>query len=185
MLCPQCKKKEANVHFSGIINGKEIKLTVCGDCAKTSIPGFESAMSGFMNFPVQFPSASPVFSEFLDILSHWPGKGSNASLSRKSCPRCRWTLALLQKTGKMGCPECYLQFETQARELLKRIHGRMIHQGKTLPGHVTKRVEKSKVKEAKDSVSDLKLKLERAVKDENYELAAKFRDAIRAMEKEA
>ena len=36
MICSQCQKKEASVHFKGVINNKTIKLDLCEDCAEKS-----------------------------------------------------------------------------------------------------------------------------------------------------
>ncbi len=183
MICSNCKKNEANVHFSGIINGKAVKLDLCEACSQTAgpkIPFFGMGLSGLAGAPVSFPSLSPILTEFMEILSQWPGKRLSTQTAR-ACPRCRWNLRQFQKTGKMGCPACYTTFETEAREILKKINGNTLHKGKkVLKIHSIK----TKPREpAADSLPDLKSKLEKAVREERYEDAAGLRDRIKDAEK--
>lgn len=159
MLCSQCKKRPATVHFESLINGKSTHYDVCQECSRQLNLDIESLMS--------FPIVPPAFSELLDLLSELKIKPAGTSRTRAACPTCKWTLAQFQKTGRMGCPECYTAFETEARTVLKKFHGPTTHKGKKSP---------------RESLPELKRQLEKAVKSENYELAAELRDKIKKHE---
>ena len=82
-----------------------------------------------------------------------------------------------QKTGKLGCGECYNVFSERLEPLLKRIHGNSEHHGKT-----PKKMEQSIKKY--NELNDLKALLNKAIQSEEYEKAAELRDEIRKLEVE-
>ncbi len=168
MTCTRCKKKDAFVHFNGIIDGKAVQLDLCEDCAK------KSGLTASFNFP---SAVQPALNDLMDVLSSWHQQSSGAVKS--ACPVCRWTMAQFQKTGRMGCSECYLHFHKEAESFLKKIHGATTHKGKKAPAEVAK----TKVRDREKSLSRLKMDLEKAVREEQYELAASLRDKIRDFEK--
>ena len=180
MVCSNCLKNEADIHFKGVVNGKTTTLDVCGTCAeKLGIP-----FSSLFNFP----STSSSFSELFNLLSNWP-KSPTLPGKQNMCPQCRWTLAQIQKTGKLGCPECYAHFHKELSKILKTIHGSDAHKGKT-PSTLTSSSTRGKVKKKRnhqkaETVNELKLKLEKAVKLEKYEEAAQLRDKIQLLEEKA
>jgi len=73
----------------------------------------------------------------------------------------------------MGCPDCYKHFRSQAKNILKKIHGTITYTGAKAPA----------MEIPKESKSQLQKRLEKAVKEERYEDAAKLRDQIRKLEK--
>lgn len=167
MMCSQCKKREATVHFNAMVNGKAIKLEICEECAK-----FSSIVGSF-----NFPPAPPAMAELMDLLAGWQRKTGTAAV-KKDCPACHWTLAQFQKTGRMGCAECYAHFHTEVRNFIKRIQGQVVHKGKKAGGGTTR----AKPVEKKESAEGLKAQLDKAVREEKYEQAAVLRDKIRALE---
>lgn len=188
MLCPHCKKKEANVHFKGVVNGKITKLDLCEDCAKRSgfpFPNLELGIDDFFGVNFNFPTISPTLSGLLNFLAQWTPV-PHPSLVHKSCSQCRWTLAQFQRTGRLGCPDCYAEFHDEMVDILSNIHGQSFHKGKMALVKSTKpafaRTIKAKATEPKDQIWNLKLQLEKAVKAEEYERAAKLRDKIRELD---
>jgi len=78
----------------------------------------------------------------------------------------------------LGCPQDYEVFAQPLLPLIESIHdGKTFHCGK-VPSTTPKRT-KNQVE-----LHSLKLKLEQAVKKEDYELAAKLRDQIAEKEKQ-
>lgn len=170
MNCPQCKKNKADIHFDRLLGGQSIKLDLCEDCAKKSTLGLTYV----------FPSSSkPALNDLMDLLSQWHTKSPSKSTVKSACPACGWTMENFQKSGKMGCSECYLHFIDETESSLNKIHGHKVHKGKKAPGEVVK----TKSRERNKSIERLKIDLDKAVKAEEYELAATLRDKIKALEK--
>lgn len=96
---------------------------------------------------------------------------------QKKCPVCGHTYSDFAGTGKIGCSECYNVFREPIVDTLAKIHPNTIHTGK-IP---SKSGEKLKLKRKYES---LKAELSQAVKNEDYEKAAKLHKEIRKMENE-
>lgn len=95
----------------------------------------------------------------------------------KKCPICGCTYSDFRRSGKLGCGECYNTFRNAVSDTLKQIQPSISHTGK-LP---SKSGEELKLKRKYDS---LKQELARAVKEEDYEKAAKLHKQIREIENE-
>lgn len=154
--CGVCGK-EATVHLTQIVNNKIQKVDLCEDCAQekgvTDPEGFSLA----------------------DLLSKSPLTPAGAAETAKQCPVCGYRVADFRRTGRLGCPSCYDTFKDLIQPVLEDMHAGTNHVGK-IPALALKRyatqMETKRLKEA----------LAEAVKSENYELAAKFRDQIREIE---
>lgn len=95
----------------------------------------------------------------------------------KKCPLCKRTYSDFRRTGKFGCGECYKTFKTPIVSVMKQIHTDSTHKGK-IPSKSGQKLKQKRVLE------ELKLNLQKAVKDEDYETAAKLHKKIREMENE-
>jgi protein arginine kinase activator len=161
MLCTICKEKPATVHLTQIVGEKMQKLDLCEDCAKTK----------GINDPTSFGLAD------LDLVL---GLGASQQLEQAAggvelkCPRCGFTQADFKKSGRLGCPECYVTFAEGLRGLLKTMHKGTRHTGKAPEALRATR-------ENADKLKTLQTKLARAIKDENYEQAAQVRDEIKQL----
>ncbi|MCM8824059.1 MAG: UvrB/UvrC motif-containing protein [Candidatus Omnitrophica bacterium] len=158
MLCDICHKKIATVHLTEIVEGKVMELHICQDCAKNKAEELKQQLN---------------ISDFLGGLT-LEGE-DNKSMSIK-CSFCGTTFYDFKKKGRLGCAKCYTHFKSQLLPLIKKIHGSNEHKGK-LP----KKVEEKVIVDR--NLKILKERLERAVKLEAYEDAAKLRDEIRELEK--
>jgi protein arginine kinase activator len=158
MLCTKCGVKNAVLHYTKNYNGEITEHHLCQECAQ------EEGLFG--NLSLDFGDLfKDVFgNEF--IPSHTPSL---------RCPECGMTLDLFEKTGRMGCSECYDTFYSQITPVLKRIHGSTVHTGK-----LTKEVQ-GEVK-AKRQIDRLRKELKEAITNEEFEKAASLRDQIREME---
>ena len=90
------------------------------------------------------------------------------------CPRCGLPYLEFKAKGWLGCFDCYFAFEKEIDELLVRVHGSSVHKGKQycrfeIPG-----------KQIAD-IRQLRQKLSKAVHNEEFELAAELRDAIKQL----
>lgn len=161
MQCDICGKKEATVHLTEIVNDKVTKLHLCEDCAKAKGAEMEEHFG------------------LGDLLAGLTDLGSTAPpevMDSVKCPSCGFTYHDFKKVGRLGCSECYEAFKSQLAPLLKRIHGADRHVGK-VPIMIGKKVLDTK------TLQELKVKLDKAIQEENFEEAAIVRDQIRGIEK--
>lgn len=155
MLCQNCKKNEANMHMKRIINGRAEEFHLCADCARSL--GYTGSFSDFGL-------------GFGDLLSDFLGRNEASSLQSQKCHICGKSFEDIVSDGKVGCAECYNTFYDKLLPSLKRIHGNLKHTGKSPSGVFNE--NKS------EDVSFLKAELEKAVSEQNFELAATLRDKI-------
>jgi len=166
MQCQICKNNEATIHLTEISNGIRSELHLCEYCAaeqqiavKNQLP-LNELLSSLL-------AAAPEEEQF-----------TSAETRRLKCPVCGFTLEHLRNASLLGCPQDYEVFAQPLLPLIESIHdGKTLHCGK-VPSTTPKRT-KNQIE-----LHSLKLKLEQAVKKEDYELAAKMRDQIAEKEKQ-
>ena len=161
MRCDVCQKNDATVYLTQIVEGKMQKVNLCEHCAK------EKGVSD----PTGFAMA--------DLLL---GLGATQQIEHggqpaQKCPVCGFTQIDFKKTGRLGCSACYDTFADGLANLLKGMHKGLKHTGK-MPAHLSRRYAMA------DRVKSLETDLQKAVKNENYEDAARLRDEIQKIEHE-
>ncbi len=173
MLCQSCGKKEATFHYTSNENGKVTELHLCHDCAA------EKGLldENFKNFnPFAFAEkGDTLFGELLGGMLGTPHTGSLKEAV--VCPFCGMRLSEFTHGGKAGCAKCYTTFKDAITPTVKKLHGNTAHTGKFPKG----RAEQHAKKVRKAELEEL---LKRAIETQEYEKAAGYRDAIRALEKE-
>ncbi len=160
MLCNVCGKNEATVHLTEIVNEKMTKLHLCEDCAKEKGAEMEEHFG---------------MSDLLAGLADLSSSAESGAANSIKCALCGFTYQDFKKTGRLGCGDCYEAFKKQLDPLLKRIHGANRHIGK-VPLMVGKTVKENK------TLQDLKAQIEKAITAEEFEEAARLRDAIKELE---
>lgn len=160
MLCNVCNKNEATVHLTEIVNDKMTKLHLCEDCAKEKGAEMEEHFG---------------MSDLLAGLADLSSSVEPGAASSIKCALCGFTYQDFKKTGRLGCGDCYEAFKKQLDPLLKRIHGANRHIGK-VPLMVGKTVKENK------TLQELKAQIEKAIAAEEFEEAARLRDAIKELE---
>lgn len=93
----------------------------------------------------------------------------------QKCPVCGHTWTDFRRSGRFGCGECYKAFRSPTEATLRQIHSTSVHTGK-IPSKSGSELKKKRQYET------LKAKLQEAVKNEDYETAAKLHKQIREME---
>jgi protein arginine kinase activator len=174
MTCSECKKRPAEIHLNAVYEGAPYQKDLCGPCAHRL--GVTGAFADAPDEALQFPTASPLLSELFSLLAHWTL--SAVSTPVRACPKCRWTLSDLQRTGNMGCADCYRVFYDDLRDVVKKIHGHVQHKGKPAPAEPPR----PKQRPQRDAITELKRDLESAIKEERFEAAAQLRDKLRALD---
>ena len=155
MHCDVCQKNDATVYLTQIVEGKMQKVNLCEHCAK------EKGVSD----PTGFAMA--------DLLL---GLGATQQIEHgvqlaQKCPVCGFTQIDFKKTGRLGCSACYDTFADGLANLLKGMHKGLKHTGK-MPARLSRRYAMA------DRVKSLETDLQKAVKNEKYEDAARLRDEI-------
>lgn len=164
MLCQNCQKRIANVHFTQVVNNSKVELYLCEQCAKDK---------GKLTFGSPFP-ISDFFSGIIGVAD--PAEYVASPVKQEACDKCGMSYEEFQRTGKLGCSNCYKLFGDRLLPLFKRLHGSVEHHGRA-PEKMVKTMESQKELEA------LKQQLGEAIGREEYEKAAELRDQIRKLEK--
>jgi protein arginine kinase activator len=160
MICPRCKKQQATVHLTEVIDGKKIEKHLCEQCAVEEGITVKSHVS-----------LNELLNNFLQ--SH---SAASEEAANTVCPECGVSFMEFRQNGLLGCPNDYEIFAKHLEPLLERAHnGAVVHVGK-LPARagVDDRQHHELVR--------LRRELEEAVKVEDYETAARLRDQIKVLE---
>lgn len=165
MMCEDCGVRPAKFHLMTIINGDRVERNLCPACMakhQKQIPGIDfSNLAGILNSILESRDAEEKAKQ-------------DAEFEGVTCEQCGMTYAEFQKCGMLGCASCYQAFKTPLTALLQRVHGNTQHAGR-IPGGVHSGVS------IRMNIDRLKQKLQKAIDDEEYEQAARLRDAIRAL----
>jgi protein arginine kinase activator len=159
MLCDHCGKNEAIIHLTQIEKNQMATVHLCEGCAAAK--GLEPG-ANVGNLPL---------TEFLAQVGRGESSGGNGP-----CAFCGLRLDEFKKTGRLGCPQCYVSFEPHLKGLLRRLHGGIQHVGKVyLPPDPSLAAQQERL-------AGLRRKLDKAVQSEDFERAAQLRDMIRTLE---
>lgn len=164
MLCERCGQEEATVHLTQIVKGEARSLHLCPPCAAEK--GVQTELS---------PPAAPL----VDFLAQM-GKGIplEAASGVHHCSFCGLSLADFKRTGRLGCSHCWMEFESQLRPLVRRLHGGTRHAGKIYLSPDPREADRT------ERLIRLRRSLQRAVEEEDFERAAALRDEVRSLEAE-
>lgn len=195
MLCQNCGKNEVNFRYTQIVNGVKKEMALCDKCARElGLEGVDFSM------PINFSS---FFSDFFnDATSLLP---SFAKSNLLECDNCKMSFDDFVDSGEFGCGDCYINFADRISPVLKKIHGASKHIGRQYSQAIDelednksrfeasqKQKEKTESKlskeekekiEAENKIVKLKKDLQKAIKEERYEDAAKLRDEIKKLDK--
>ncbi len=179
MLCQNCGKQEASVHYTQIVNGVKKEMILCEDCAKEL--GVEKMN---FNMPIHFSN----FFEDMFEPYHDSFFGSLASPRTMICEKCNTSYDDFIQDGFLGCENCYETFENRMDEILKSIQGANVHIGRKAKSIGNNNKEQTNIKEQNkenkqaNKIEELKAKLKKEISEERYEDAAKTRDEIKKLE---
>ena len=194
MLCDKCKKNEANVKYTEIINGEKKEMMLCEKCSHEL--GLDNVS---FNMPIDFSS---FFGGLLEdeMYNEQEFMPLFQKVKELKCDNCNMTYDEFVNQGKFGCEECYNVFSNKIDTLLNRLHGSNrylgrkalnsserntnIHdKGKEIKETNTNKSDDKKIDSNDNKVQKLQDDLKKAILDERYEDAAKIRDEIQKIEK--
>ena len=117
-----------------------------------------------------------LFSDFFDAFNGFDiFNTAYAPQEEKTCPVCGRTFRDFRETGKFGCGNCYKAFQGSVNQVLKQIHQSPVHTGK-IPSRGSEKLRLQR------QLETLRRNLEKAVKEENYEEAARLHREIKEFE---
>lgn len=168
MLCTRCKKNQATVYFKQNINGKKSEQMLCRAC--------------FEELQAQGHGA-----DFEDLLGSLFAPNIRSALrgnTVKACSLCGATWDELRSGGKIGCAKCYEVFADELSATVQSIHGRCSHNGRKPNARLSASdtAQKEEAPRHKNRIEAWKQELQKAIADQNFEEAARLRDAIREAE---
>ena len=165
MHCQICQKNEATIHLTEINDGVRTEMHLCEHCAQEE--------------GIAIKSHLPINELLANLLATQPSDDElfGDSEQKITCPHCGFTLDQFAKEAVLGCPYDYDVFEKSLLPLIEKAHnGKATHCGK-VPSKTSDDAKKQ------IELCTLRQQLQVAVKNEDYELAAKLRDKIANSEK--
>jgi protein arginine kinase activator len=169
MLCQECEKRPATLHFTKILNGEKTEFHLCEVCAGEKGEMFSVPSSNF--------SIHHLLSGLLNFDANPAALGGVSTEKPLRCETCGLTYSQFSKSGRFGCVDCYQHFSEKLDPLFRRIHGSVEHRGK-VPQRSGGRIK------LKKELSQLKYILQQKIAAEEFEQAADIRDKIKQLEKE-
>lgn len=168
MVCQDCKKREAQVNLTQIINNEKISLALCKECA--SARGFHSPLD---NMP--FPLAEIL----TNLAKNLSPEGVSIPQEALVCPNCKLTFDEFTRLGRFGCGDCYRTFRPRLESIMRKIHGASLHRGKSpdLPDVAERGEVLLPIKEEER----LETELRKAITAEDFERAAELRDKLKSI----
>jgi protein arginine kinase activator len=170
MKCDICKEEEATIHIQEVVNNNIKSMHICEKCAKNY--GFNNELIDIGYHLMGFLNKSDKF-DFKNskIVNAKLIKDNHAEENTIKCSHCHTTYDEFLDKGKLGCSFCYIAFQTQIKPIIRRIHGKVKHKG-SVPEKYKKQIQ------LMEKVKQLNRKLKTAIKNEEFEKAAQFRDQI-------
>lgn len=154
-----CKDKVATIRLKEIINDMVTELQLCQACFE------ERELKGGGHAVGSVDKA-------MSALAGQTGAGKKADAKPLQCSTCGASEEDLKNNGRLGCGDCYDEFEVSIQPILTRVHNATEHRGKA-PHEAARNLD------FKVEMRRLQEDLQEAILSENYERAAKLRDKIR------
>lgn len=164
MRCEECGQRPATVHVTRVVNGQATSRHLCERCARE-----QGELEPFWGWEPKFG-----LPDLLSGFFEYPGRRRHAV-----CRRCGLSYGEFVRSGLLGCATCYESFAAELEPVLRRVQGSTRHAGK-VPRRAPARAASPAAQ-----LEELRRQLEAAIREERYEDAARIRDRIRALERQA
>jgi protein arginine kinase activator len=147
--CDECGVNPANVHLTQIINNETTMMSLCDKCAR------KKGITISIDENAMMQSAA----------------GEDEEYKGLKCPGCGLEYLEFKAKGWLGCAECYSAFGKEIDQLLIGVHGSSEHKGKRYGGYAAPGRDQAGIRR-------LRQRLQTAIRNEEFELAAEIRDTI-------
>lgn len=165
MLCDDCQKRPATMHITKIHNNHKVEKHLCEQCAN------QSDEVGLFTWDSKLSVHDLLKGMFSHQQADAVGRGE------ATCESCGMSYQDFSRGGKIGCGSCYSKFGAKLEPVIRRMHGACCHTGK-VPARGGEAIS------LKSRLLKLRQDLERYVRREEYEQAARTRDEIRVLEQQ-
>ena len=165
MICQICGKHNASMLVRQIIDGKAKELYICRACAKK-----HHLYSGSREMHL---SLKAIFDGLVPQLDN--SEEASDSVHPLACPECGMPLSRVKEKKILGCPRCFFYFRDTVLKLMQETSGEVFYAG-NLP------LKTETFSGTAVSLQHLEEELQKAVENEEYELAAYIRDKIKERE---
>jgi len=162
MKCQSCQTRAATVHYTELLEGGLKEFHLCEDC-----------------YAVKKPQGTDMIGMLAEALTPPTTGAVREEAMAQACGHCGITYAVFRSRGRLGCPLCYEAFRPALEPLLEKIHGGRAHIGKSPVDGGTRDRTRERL------LISLRRKLQDAIQQENYELAASLRDELRKAEEDS
>jgi protein arginine kinase activator len=159
MLCDICKKNEAAIRFAEIRKGTLAVRNICEACARTT--GIADQLEW---------TIASLDGAITEAMSGFTGDRAGQA----ACPSCGMTIEEFRRHGHLGCEHCYDSFAVLLLPLLEQLHPNGRRQDTAGPA-VGGAPHSDHRRQA------MERRLQEAVAAEEYELAARLRDGLKAL----
>lgn len=160
-LCDFCREREAALFIDQVSKEGRRKIKVCMECA---------VERGFS------PDPENIKESMTEFINNIEKEVREEKESRTTfCPKCGSVLSDVKLSGRVGCPACYEAFKGYVASVME-VDGERHYYTGSLPRRI------GQLHSHKSDLIELKNKEREAVKGEDYEKAAFYRDCIKAIE---
>jgi len=166
--CMNCHQNVATIKFIKMVNGKVEEQYLCRQCAAQKSP-YQKKSS---------PQLDEILSGILGAAASEAAATHQKASSELTCGTCGLPFSSYRETLILGCSDCYKSFEKLLVNDLQRFHGATEHTGR-VPHSQSRRIENRR------NADDLRKRLQEAVVAEDFVLAVKLRDQLKAVESTA
>ncbi|MBR1609734.1 MAG: UvrB/UvrC motif-containing protein [Kiritimatiellae bacterium] len=156
MKCEICHLNDAARAVERYVDGERRELFVCDDCARKSASPPSAASEPRSVTDVLFSLGMPV--------------PPNSRASGAACPVCGMERGEVRRTHRLGCPRCYETFEQDIRTFLSE----------QVPAEPRSRENPDEAMRER-AAGKLERELEKAVREERYEEAARLQASLRSL----
>lgn len=160
MICNVCGANEATIHLTEIVNEQMVEIHLCEGCAQEKGAEFKA------HFNV---------SDLLSGLTELTSELTPAEKTLTKCPNCSLSYEEFGRTGRLGCAECYEAFAKFLAPLIKRVQHASQHIGKR-PSRLSPPIRTTQ------DLRELQTRLQKSIRGEEFEEAARLRDQIKQLE---
>ncbi len=193
-LCEECGVNEASCTVAMVMGGKTLHRHLCQACMSrigmTIASGnIQQLLGAFMaaakeaaremaqeaaEAGEEIPAAEDAPLETEPETAEEADAPATESVLETACPVCGLTLRTFRTTGTMGCAACYEAFRGGLMPLMRSRCPVLQHVGR-------RPLVSEAARQLRARQEDLQHQLEQAVAQENFEMAARLRDALRAL----
>ena len=161
-LCQICKKNPATIHEYIVPEKKENHY--CEECySKLNEEKF-----------------TPVIQlELIQKLFYGESEKKKKKKKELTCETCGMRISEFKKVMQFGCEDCYKAFWEEIKPILENIHGTDEHVKAELPPEQRSLESPGYLRREKEK---LQKELDKCIKEERYEDAAKIRDKLKQLE---